>query len=236
MQAGKGSHVIIFMARRAIQEDDCHGLRLGWCNAGRAGVVYNSPKHRGALDRDCLPFQGFARRPAVWNTSFMQDHHQLRTLLRVTGHIYYKAVRLEVKTLYFRYYTKKKLKRLFVFIIHVHAPLSEITSMATRPQTAVSGHRIPPGMQPAAGLAKTALIMPPGRKRLSLNGGAETPRPFLSSSFRQDRRVLRAVSRACAASALLRPGAGGMLPPCLAPSFLVHRLPLLRRSGFVERQ
>ncbi len=110
------------------------------------------------------------------------------------------------------------------------------SSMATRPQTAVSGHRIPPGMQPAAGLAKTALIMPPGRKRLSLNGGAETPRPFLSSSFRQDRRVLRAVSRACAASALLRPGAGGMLPPCLAPSFLVHRLPLLRRSGFVERQ
>ena len=34
------------------------GLGWGGCNAGRAGVVYNSPKHRGALD--CLPFQGFS--------------------------------------------------------------------------------------------------------------------------------------------------------------------------------
>ena len=32
-------------------------------NAGRAGLVYNSPKHRGALDR--LPFQGFARRSGI---------------------------------------------------------------------------------------------------------------------------------------------------------------------------
>jgi hypothetical protein len=35
----------------------------GWYNAGRAGLVYNSPKHRGALDR--LPFQGFARRSGI---------------------------------------------------------------------------------------------------------------------------------------------------------------------------
>jgi len=31
--------------------------------SGRAGLVYNSPKHRGALDR--LPFQGFARRSGI---------------------------------------------------------------------------------------------------------------------------------------------------------------------------
>jgi hypothetical protein len=29
----------------------------------QAGLVYNSPKHRGALD--CLPFQGFARRSGI---------------------------------------------------------------------------------------------------------------------------------------------------------------------------
>ena len=29
----------------------------GRCNAGRAGLVYNSPKHRGSLDH--IPFQGF---------------------------------------------------------------------------------------------------------------------------------------------------------------------------------
>ena len=39
------------------------GLGWGGCNAGRAGVVYNSPKHRGALD--CLPFQGSARRSGI---------------------------------------------------------------------------------------------------------------------------------------------------------------------------
>ena len=38
------------------------GLGWGGCNAGRAGVVYNSPKHRGALD--CLPFQ--ARGFSIW--------------------------------------------------------------------------------------------------------------------------------------------------------------------------
>jgi len=35
----------------------------GWYNTGRGGLVYNSPKHRGALDR--LPFQGFARRSGI---------------------------------------------------------------------------------------------------------------------------------------------------------------------------
>jgi len=35
----------------------------GWYNAGRGGFLYNSPKHRGALDR--LPFQGFARRSGI---------------------------------------------------------------------------------------------------------------------------------------------------------------------------
>ena len=39
------------------------GLDGGGYNAGRAGVVYNSPKHRGALD--CLAFQGFARRSGI---------------------------------------------------------------------------------------------------------------------------------------------------------------------------
>ena len=35
----------------------------GWYNAGRGGLVYSSPKHRGALDR--IPFQGFARRSGI---------------------------------------------------------------------------------------------------------------------------------------------------------------------------
>ena len=52
--------------------------RLGWggCNAGRAGVVYNSPKHRGALD--CLPFQGLRDDLEYKFLGCIQDHHQLR--------------------------------------------------------------------------------------------------------------------------------------------------------------
>jgi len=43
VQAGQwysGSHVIIYMARMAIQEDDCHGLGLGvvQCRQGRSRV------------------------------------------------------------------------------------------------------------------------------------------------------------------------------------------------------
>ena len=39
------------------------GLGWGGCNAGRSGLVYNSPKYRGDLDR--IPFQGFARRSGI---------------------------------------------------------------------------------------------------------------------------------------------------------------------------
>ena len=100
--------------------------------------------------------------------------------------------------------------------------------MANRPQTAVSGHR-----QPTVGLAKTALMMPQGRKRLSLNAGAD---PLLPSSFRQKHRMLRALSRACAASALLRPASGSMLPPCPAPSLLVHPRPRRRRCDQLQQR
>ena len=58
---GVSVHVIIYMAQKAIQE--MIDSDQGWYNAGRAGFVYNSPKHRGALDR--LPFQGFARRSGI---------------------------------------------------------------------------------------------------------------------------------------------------------------------------
>ena len=52
------------------------GLGGGGCNAGRAGVVYNSPKHRGALD--CLPFQGLRDDLEYKFLGCIQDHHQLR--------------------------------------------------------------------------------------------------------------------------------------------------------------
>ena len=38
--------------------------------------MYNSPKHRGALD--CLPFQGFARRSGIQVFRLYSRHHQLR--------------------------------------------------------------------------------------------------------------------------------------------------------------
>ena len=59
------------------------GGGLGWVgyNAGRAGVVYNSPKHRGALD--CLPFQGFG----------IRNRRMLGCVCVYYCRTYYKAVR-----------------------------------------------------------------------------------------------------------------------------------------------